>query len=202
MSMTSNPKTFKDDFMSRVGNFDQVLPLLDSLQDVAFFFKDRKCRMVMNDLRAVASCGVATEGETLGRIGHEFFSDERTALYLKQDEEVMSTGKPIINALCPTPEQGSNVMIVYSKIPLRNRRGRIIGLAGVWREVSGVASLPPTYGQLSGVIQLMHDLRRDARRVVLGHVNDFCLGSVRGDGLGLAPCPLAPDRAVRSARYV
>jgi len=143
--------------MDRVGNFDQILPLLDSLQDVAFFFKDRKSRFVMNNLRAVASFSVGTEDETLGKMGYEFFPADKVALYLQQDEEVMRTGKPIINALSPAPEPGSNAIILYSKIPLRDKEGKVIGLAGVWREVTEVSNLPPDYGRLSSTVQMMHD---------------------------------------------
>ncbi|MEO0796088.1 MAG: helix-turn-helix domain-containing protein [Verrucomicrobiota bacterium] len=152
-----NKQDFKRDFWDQVGPMDQLLPLLDSLHDTAFFFKDRQSRHTMNNLRAVASAGVATEAETIGKIGHEFWHSERMAIFVKQDEEVMRTGKPIINALCPTPERGSNAVIVYSKIPLRDAGGSIVGLAGVWREAESIGALPPAYSRLMDVIDLMHE---------------------------------------------
>lgn len=152
-----NPLQFKEDFFERVGNLDQILPLLDSLHDTSFFFKDRQSRQVMNNLRAVASAGVATEEETLGKIGYEFSYPDRMALYLKQDEEVMRTGVPILNAFCPTPERGSNAAIVFSKIPLRDQKGEIIGLAGVWREAGSISALPPAYHRLSKVVEKIHE---------------------------------------------
>ena len=150
-------KQFKREFWDRVGNFDQILPLLDSLNDIAFFFKDRQSRQTMNNKRAVASAGVATEEETLGTIGYEFWQSERVALYIKQDEEVMRTGKAIINAFCPTPERGSNAVIIFSKIPLRDKQGKIIGLAGVWREAESVNALPQAYHKLSGMVEMIHE---------------------------------------------
>lgn len=111
----------------------------------------------MNNLRAVASAGVATEEETLGKVGYEFWNSEKVAIYLKQDEEVMRTGIPIINAFCPSPEQGSNAVIVFSKIPLRDKQGKIIGLAGVWRETESIRELPPTYKRLSGILKMIHE---------------------------------------------
>lgn len=40
------------------------------------------------------------------------------------------TGVPIINAVAPAPEQeGSDRLIIYSKVPLYDRKHRIIGIA-------------------------------------------------------------------------
>lgn len=91
------------------------------------------------------------------RFKSDFWYPERMALYLKQDEEVMRTGKPIINAFCLTPEPGSNAVIILSKIPLRDREGTIIGLAGVWREAESLSALPPAYNRLSGSVEMMHE---------------------------------------------
>lgn len=147
---------FKKEFWSQVGGFEQILPLLDSLHDVAFFFKDLKSRHTMNNARAVASAGVASEEKTLGKIGYEFWYPERLALFMKQDQEVMRTGIPIINALCPTPERGSNAIIVFSKIALRGKAGEIVGLAGVWRETDSVQALPAAYGRFSAILEYIH----------------------------------------------
>ncbi|MEM6884238.1 MAG: helix-turn-helix domain-containing protein [Verrucomicrobiota bacterium] len=150
------PERFKKEFWDRVGNLDQILPLLDSLHDTAFFFKDLQSRHTMNNARAVASAQVATEEETIGKVGYEFWYPERMAVFVKQDQEVMRTGTPIINALCPTPEKGSNAAIIFSKIPLLDRKGKIIGLAGVWREAESIQSLPPAYGRFAIILAHMH----------------------------------------------
>ncbi len=148
-----DPQRFKRDFWRQVEPFDQILPLLDSLHDTAFFFKDLESRHTMNNSRAVASAGVASEAETLGKVGYEFWYPDRIALFKKQDQSVMKSGIPIINALCPTPERGSSAVIIFSKIPLRNRKGRIVGLAGVWRETDALNTLPPEYRKMSQILE-------------------------------------------------
>jgi AraC-like DNA-binding protein len=152
-----DPRKFKKDFFSRLGDFSQIQPLLDSLHDIPFYFMDRKDRCVMNNLRTVALAGVASEEEMLGKTGYDFFPSDRVDIYHKQNHQVMRTGKPIINAIAPAPEKGSNAMTVYSKIPLRDKRGRIIGVAGAHREIKGLHSPSPTYGRLSRAVQMMHD---------------------------------------------
>lgn len=151
-----NPLQFKRRFLDRVADFGPLQQLLDLLPDVAFFMKDRQSRFVMNNRRGFECCGVSTEAETLGKLGYEFFSDELMALYLQQDRQVMETGVPIINAVCPSPERSSNKMIIYSKVPLRDRQGRVIGLAGLWREVKLRQAPTPQIRHFSRAIEMMH----------------------------------------------
>ncbi len=148
---------FKQDFLRRIGDFNPFQQLLDLLPDVAFFIKDRQSRFVMKNLRAVECCGAASEEETIGKTDRDYFSVERAALYVEQDRRVMETGQPIINAVCPVPEKGSNALIVFSKLPLRDRLGRIIGLAGIWREVRGLRAPPLAVSRISRVVEMMHE---------------------------------------------
>ena len=151
-----NTLQFKGSFLKQVGDFRPLQQLLDLLPDVAFFIKDRKSRIVMKNRRCFECCGVSSEEETIGKVGHEFFSGELMALYLKQDRQVMKTGTPIINAMCPSPMKGSNAMIIFSKVPLRDRQGRIIGLAGLWREVKGLPQPLPRIRNFSRAVEMMH----------------------------------------------
>jgi len=150
-----NPIAVQKKFLGRVADFRPFKQLLDLLPDVAFFVKDRRGCFIMNNRLATEACGVNSEAATLGKVGAEFFQDGRLALYRKQDEQVMRTGKPIINAICPAPQRGNDTLIIYSKVPLRDRRGKVIGLAGIWREVGGLKGPPATLGRLSMAVELM-----------------------------------------------
>ena len=152
-----NPAKFKSAFLRRVGDFRALKQVLDLLPDVAFFVKDRQCRFVMNNARGVECCGAASEAETIGKLGYEFFPDDRMALYLEQDRQVMKTGRPIINAICPAPEKGSDAMILYSKVPIRDHRGRIIGLAGIHRELRGMHAPAAEFERIARAIQTIRE---------------------------------------------
>lgn len=150
------PTAFQAAFLRRLGNLQQVLKLLDSLPDVAFFIKDRQSRFVMNNLHGAERCGTASEEPTIGKVGHEFFAPDRMAIYLEQDRQVMETGRPILNALCPAPEKGVDQLIVYSKVPLTDRRGRVIGLAGLYRNVALVPDKASPLGPIARVVARIH----------------------------------------------
>lgn len=152
-----NPIAVQNAFLGRVADFRPFKQLFDLLPDVAFFVKDRKGRFILNNRLATEVCGVASESETIGKDGSGIFQDDRMALYRQQDELVMSTGKPIINAICPPPRRGTDALIIYSKVPLKDRSGKVIGLAGIWREVRGLRGPPAAWGRLSRAVEQMHE---------------------------------------------
>ena len=152
------PAQFKKAFLRRIGDTRLFEQLLDLLPDVAFFMKDRQGRFVMHNRRSCEYCRVRTEAETLGKTDYDFFPEGRSKMYVEGDRQVMRTGKPIINAIAPAPEEaGSDRLIIYSKVPVKDRRGRIIGIAGFHREIEGLRAPPKTFGRLSRVVEIMHE---------------------------------------------
>ncbi|AKJ64383.1 AraC family transcriptional regulator [Kiritimatiella glycovorans] len=135
--------------------------LLDLLPDVAFFMKDRKGRFVMHNRRACEYCRAASEQETLGRTDFDFWDEDRARSYVEGDRRVMETGTPIINAIALAPEEaGSDRLIIYSKVPVRDRRGRVIGVAGIHREIEG-RHTPASYDQINRAVQAIHERYRE-----------------------------------------
>jgi len=149
------PSEFKHAFFRRVTDFRFFQELVDVLPDVAFFVKDRESRFVMNNARGVEVCGASFEAETLGKQGYEFFSEELMAMYLEQDRQVMETGTPIFNAICPAPEKGSDALIIYSKVPVRDTHGQVIGVAGIHREIRGLQLSSVKLGRIAGAAQMI-----------------------------------------------
>lgn len=152
-----NRAAFRQHFFKQLEGVQSIQPLLDLLPDVAFFMKDRQGRFVMHNRRALEYCRVASEEETIGKTDHDFFPKERADAYVQGDQRVMRTGIPIINEVQAAPEEeGSDKLIVYSKIPLKDRKGNIIGLAGIHREVEGMRAAPSSYDRLSKAVQYLH----------------------------------------------
>ena len=144
-------------FLRRIADFRPFRELVELLPDVAFFLKDRRGRFILQNRRSLDFCRVATEEETVGKTDHDFYPADRAALYVAGDEQVMSTGKPIINAVAPAPEEaGADLLIVYSKVAVRDRQGRVIGVAGIHREVDGLRLPPKRFGRLSQALKVMH----------------------------------------------
>jgi len=152
-----NPEKFRQDFLRQLDAAQPLQQLFDLLPDVTFFMKDRQGRFIMRNRHGREYCQVLSELEFVGKTDHDFHPKDRADMYVKGDQEVMRTGVPIINAIEPAPEEhGSDRLVICSKIPLKDRRGRIIGIAGIHREVEGFRATPKSYGRLFKAVQHLH----------------------------------------------
>ncbi len=111
-----NPTQFKADFLRQVHGFDAFRRLLDLLPDVAFREGPAVCRIALNNLRGERllrnGSGEGDDRET--RL--EFFSEKRRARHLDRDRQVVKSGRPLINAVCPAPEKVVNALIGFCKV--------------------------------------------------------------------------------------
>ncbi len=152
-----NAVRFQQEFLGRFDGGAVLRELFDLLPDVAFFMKDRQGRFVMQNRRSCEYCRVASELETVGKTDYDYFPKDRADAYVAGDRQVMESGEPILNAIAPAPEEeGSERLIIYSKIPVRDRHGKIIGVAGIHREIERLRASPKSYGRLSRAVQYAH----------------------------------------------
>jgi len=148
-------QAYQKRFVEQIADIAPFRLLMDLVPDVAFFMKDRAGRFVMHNRRSCECFQQGNEREIIGKTDYDFFPSEQAELYVKGDQEVMRTGKPIINAMAPAPEM-SDKMIVYSKVPVYGRNGRVIGVAGIHRIIDGLRDTPQWYGRFSDVLKHIH----------------------------------------------
>lgn len=135
----------------------ELVRLFELLPDVNFFIKDHEGRFVALNRRGWQYCGVKQEKDAIGKSDHDFFPKQRANEYRADDAEVMRSGKAIINRVESAPEaEGSPRLVMTSKLPLRNAKGEIIGIAGVSRELEQVRSRSSDEARFAKVIELMH----------------------------------------------
>lgn len=147
-----SPQTFLR--LTRAG---ELVRLFELLPDVNFFIKDRQGRFVALNRRGWQYCGVQREKDAIGKSDHDFFPKQRANEYRADDEAVMKSGKAIINRVESAPEaEGSPRLVMTSKLPLRNAKGEIIGIAGVSRQLDQVRSRESGEARFAKVIELMH----------------------------------------------
>jgi AraC-like DNA-binding protein len=153
------PAEIKTRFLSQIGGNQQLLcQIMSLLPDVAFFVKDRQGCFVTCNQRSLEYFHAHSEDQVIGKTDHDFFPKDRATLYRHGDLRVMATGKSIINAVELAPEEeGSDRLISFSKVPVRNRRGRVIGVAGIHRELDPLRAPPRHFGRLSAAVQAMRE---------------------------------------------
>ncbi|HRA87167.1 MAG TPA: PAS domain-containing protein, partial [Planctomycetaceae bacterium] len=110
--------------------------LLDSIPD-SIYFKDRESRFTCISRSMARKFGLETPEEAIGRSDPEFHSAE-IAKQAREDElQVMQTGEAIIGRLEKQSHPGkSDLFYSVTKMPLRDKHGKIIGTFGVSRDIT------------------------------------------------------------------
>jgi PAS domain S-box-containing protein len=147
----------KPDFFREAGDEAQFLALFDMIPGVSFSAKDRKGKFVALNQRACEYCGVPSESEALGKTDYDFFPKPRADEYRADDEAVMKSGNAIVNRIESAPEpEGSPRLVMTSKIPIRDQKGKVIGTAGVSRQIELIRNQSATADAFSHVVEHLH----------------------------------------------
>lgn len=110
--------------------------LFDAAPDVAFFVKDAEARYVTVNDSLVERHGLASKAEALGKKSCEICQGDLGRLPTEQDEEVLRTGKPLLEHLeMQWSLHNRPVWCVTTKRPITDEQGRVIGIVGFSRDV-------------------------------------------------------------------
>ncbi len=148
----------RDTFLNKLDPPDQLFQLLDCLPGLSFFMKDRDGRFIALNQRGCEYCGVSSQEEAIGMTDHDFFPKQRADEYRADDVAVMESGEAIVNRLESAPEsEGSPRLVVTSKVPLRDKHGTVIGIAGFSRQVDQMRAASGDVDAFTEVVQVMHE---------------------------------------------
>ena len=130
------------DFFSELGNPEQFSALFDTLPGVYFFAKDRDGRFTAINGPLLVMMGTSQE-TIIGATDYDFFDRDLADAYRREDQRVMDSGESVLNAAWWVPNVATGDIHWYhsSKIPLRDRRDEIAGIAGIMREFEGSQDL-------------------------------------------------------------
>ena len=131
--------------------------LFDALTDLVYFLKDAQGKYVVVNQALVERCGFRHKHELVGRTADQVYPPPLGAGYRAQDEAVIRTGEPILNHLELQIYPGGNTgWCVTSKVPLRGRRGEVVGLVGVSKDLRSTSDTGEDYSSLAAVLQHIH----------------------------------------------
>lgn len=141
--------------MSEILNFSAPLwQLVELLPDIAFFVKNRDSEFIYANARFVRMMGAARLEELLGRTDFDFSPRDLAEAFVRDDRMVMRTGRPLVNKVELVPnEDGTIRWHVTSKVPLRDERGEIVGVAGYTRDLQRAGATLRRYSELSPVME-------------------------------------------------
>jgi PAS domain S-box-containing protein len=110
--------------------------LIDNIPDF-IYVKDAEGRFVVANPQVARVMGAETPEQLLGKTDFDFYPREIASGFHKDEQNVIRSGKPLYNyeEKC-VDGAGNEIHILTTKVPLRNSEGRVIGIAGVGRDIS------------------------------------------------------------------
>jgi len=115
--------------------------LLDNIPD-RVFFKDSNSRFSRINKALATHFRLEHPRDAAGRRDHDFFSAEHADSALRDEQQVMRTGEPILGKVeRETLPGGAVTWALTSKLPLRNRRGQVEGSFGISRDITALKKI-------------------------------------------------------------
>ncbi|MBN3040123.1 MAG: PAS domain-containing protein [Candidatus Omnitrophica bacterium] len=114
--------------------------LVDQIPDV-IYFKDRKGRLILVNKAHAKGTGLKAD-EVRGKTDFDFFPSSRARIMAKDDSYVFQTGKAIVDKIeRATRVDGVDNYVTTTKIPRFDKKGNVIGLMGITRDITARVQL-------------------------------------------------------------
>jgi diguanylate cyclase (GGDEF)-like protein/PAS domain S-box-containing protein len=107
----------------------------------SIYVKDLQCRVWRISRKMAMSLGISDPAEAFGKTDIDLFGESFGKRTMKDDLEVIRTGKPKIGVIEKYVTKSGEVnWTSTTKFPLCNEEGEIIGLVGITREINELKS--------------------------------------------------------------
>jgi diguanylate cyclase (GGDEF)-like protein/PAS domain S-box-containing protein len=114
--------------------------LLDALLENTpdhIYFKDARSRFLRISTALAQWMGLADATEAIGRSDFDFFGPEHARKAFADEQMLMQTGRPLIAIEeQETWQDGHRTWVSTTKVPLRNRSGKVVGIFGISRDIT------------------------------------------------------------------
>ena len=137
--------------------------LIDNLPD-RIHFKDRLGRYQLNNRAHLKLLGASAPEDVLGRTLSAFHPPELAQRYQAQDEEVIRTGKPMLDReeVAIHRSTGEFRWHLTSKIPLLDVQGQVTGIITISHDITGRKQMEATAQQERALLRTLIDHLPDA----------------------------------------
>ena len=101
------------------------------------YFKDRHSRFLRVNRALANSFGLSDPGEATAKTDSDMFTPEHAGRALEDEQKIIETGRGITGMEeKETWPDGHESWVLTTKVPLKDRRGRILGTMGISRDIT------------------------------------------------------------------
>jgi PAS domain S-box-containing protein len=120
----------------------ETLEVLLESMPFCIFFTDRHYRYIRVNRMMAKILRVAQPEMAVGRTNKEFFSKRVARKMTEEDRTIMETGNPIVNKIIYFEDEGmEGFWLEKNKIPIRDERGVITMVMGIFKDVSDLMKI-------------------------------------------------------------
>lgn len=114
----------------------QLRTLIDHLPDY-IYIKDMDSRFVINNQAHTEMLGYNNPDDLVGKTDFDVFPKRMAEQYFDDEQQVLQTGEALIGREEETVSTaGKHQWVSTTKVPLRDREGNLIGVAGMSRDIT------------------------------------------------------------------
>ncbi len=157
---TSRPELLleRERYLRQIGPDTPFYRLFDHMPDMSFFAKDRHFRLMCASQHFIERFGFRHEAQVIGKTDFDLFPSRLAENFRRDDEEIFRTGQPKLNIVeLFFTGQGIPDWFVTNKLPIRDRRGRVIGLMGAVQSYEDRRQVLQPYLQLDRAVTYIRE---------------------------------------------
>ncbi len=110
--------------------------LMDHIPD-HIYFKDRESRFTRINRGLAQWFGLSDPEQAVGKTDFDFFTEEHARQAYEDEQKILQTGQPLMSLEeKETWPDRPDTWVLTTKMPLRDREGRIIGTFGISRDIT------------------------------------------------------------------
>ncbi len=115
----------------------QMLQLIMDTIPMSVFWKDKDSIYLGCNKTFIRECGLEQYEDVVGNNPYDLFPSDLAAAIIDRDQDVIRNNQPLFHfTQSHTKHDGSIGWREISKIPLRDKEGRAVGVLGVWRDIT------------------------------------------------------------------
>src|SRR5690606_17780308 len=109
--------------------------LIDSLPDL-IYAKDVNCKFLLANEACCQAMGTTTH-EVVGKDDFDFFPKDLASGFYEDEQRIIRSGEPLLNREeTALYHDGRRAFVLTSKVPLRDPKGRVVGIMGIGRDIT------------------------------------------------------------------